>query len=73
VVSPGEIVCVRRWEGDRWKHYLLKVDDDVWMDPWSKSADKRADVPPFRSAPAVFRKKWPKGWVPLSFISPDHG
>lgn len=70
VIPLRSIVCVRRWGGDRYLHYLVRCEDG-WMDPWSKSHDSRTEDLSFERAPALLRKQLPKGWVLLSFIAPD--
>lgn len=69
LIPVGAIVCVRRYEGDRWLHYLLHAEKG-WMDPWanwdSKKTKKKGSTPKI----GRWRKKLPREWRPLSIVAP---
>src|SRR5436190_8987949 len=65
-IPLGAVVCVSRYEGDRFLHYLVKGCHG-WMDSWAnlRGKGKKANV---ALAQARWRSKVPSAWKPLSVI-----
>lgn len=67
-IPVGAIVCVRRWPRDRLLHYVVRSAAAEWLDPLDADSSKKALAWKGPCIRGTVRRRWPRNWVPLSFI-----
>ena len=68
-IPPAAVIYVKRCDGDRPGHYVVRVAGG-WMDPMDRGRDKKKsqDWVPCRNG--QIRARWPSSWWPRSVVEP---